>query len=182
IDCRGLGAKASLKQLRGVRGELLLIETPEVNLAMPIRLMHPRHPIYIVPRQNNRFIVGATSIESEDNRPVTVQSVLELLSAACTVHPGFAEAAIIENKVNCRPTLQNNLPSIICSDLKSSANVISVNGLYRHGFLIAPKLAKLVLAFMNSGVVDSHYKMLFQHSKQNNKLIEKGESTFAISH
>ncbi len=80
--------------------------------------MHPRHPIYIVPRQNNCFIIGATTIESEDMRPLTVQSSLELLSAACTVHPEFAEGTIVESRVNCRPALPDNLPAIIlCSEL-----------------------------------------------------------------
>ncbi len=79
MDCRGLGAQSDLKQLRGVRGELIAVEARGVKLNRPIRLMHPRHPIYIVPRENNHFLVGATSIESDDMRPLTVQSALELL-------------------------------------------------------------------------------------------------------
>jgi glycine oxidase len=180
IDCRGLGSKPDIKQLRGVRGELLLIEAPDVILNRPIRLMHPRHPIYIVPRQNNRFIIGATSIESEDMGPITVQSSLELLSAACTVHPAFAEASVLESKVNCRPTLLNNLPGIIFSEEKPSDNIIRVNGLYRHGFLMAPQLAKLVLAFIKSRTIAPSYSELF-HLVDESKNV-KGETAFAISH
>ncbi len=180
IDCRGLGAQPDTKELRGVRGELLMVEAPEVNLNLPIRLMHPRHSIYIVPRQNHRFIIGATSIESEDMRSITVQSTLELLSAACTVHPGFAEATIIESKVNCRPTLLNNLPGIIFDP--QSSNIIKVNGLYRHGFLIAPKLAKLVLAFISNRTIDRHYARLFQPLSFSTNQFMKGDPTFAISY
>src|SRR5262249_34935448 len=40
IDCRGLGARADLPGLRGVRGERLLIETADVALMRPVRLLH----------------------------------------------------------------------------------------------------------------------------------------------
>jgi len=180
IDCRGLGSKSDVKQLRGVRGELLLVEIAEVVLNRPVRLMHPRHPIYIVPRQNNRFIIGATSIESEDMRGITIESSLELLSAACTVHPGFAEASIIENKVNCRPTLLDNLPGIIFSHKKPSHNIIKVNGLYRHGFLMAPKLAKLVLSLITSNTRSNSYGELFHLVDETQTNI--GETACAISH
>ncbi len=171
VDCRGLGSRADIPQLRGVRGELLLVEAPDVKLNRPIRLMHPRHPIYIVPRQDSKFIIGATSIESEDMRPLTVQSALELLSAACTVHPAFAEAVILETRVNCRPALLNNLPAIILPEHTKAPKIIRINGLYRHGFLIAPKLARLVLGYMINGQI-----------KEFTQLVYKGDSALALSH
>ena len=178
IDCRGLGAKTNLKNLRGVRGELLLVEAPEVHLNRPIRLMHPRHPIYIVPRQNNQFIIGATSIESQDMRPLTVQSALELLSAACTVRPAFAEGSILESRVNCRPALPNNLPSITLSGNKNSSYIISINGLYRHGFLIAPKIARLVFHYIQTQVASPHYSLLFDQTASLKDFRTLGESSF----
>ena len=60
-----------------------------------MRLIHPRWPLYIIPRANNQFMIGATSIESEDDG-VSVRSALELLSAAYAVHPAFGEARIVE--------------------------------------------------------------------------------------
>ncbi len=92
IDCRGLGARADIASLRGVRGEIIVVNAPAVQLNRPIRLMHPRYPLYVVPREDNRFLIGATNIESEDCSPITVQSTLELLSAAFSLHPGFAQA------------------------------------------------------------------------------------------
>jgi len=144
IDCRGLGAKTDLPALRGVRGEIVRVHAPEVALHRPIRLMHPRHPIYIVPRENQHFLIGATSIESEDFRPITLQSGMELLSAAFTVHPGFAEASIQEMNVNCRPALPDNLPRI-----QVEPGLMRINGLYRHGFLIAPRLAELASRYLS---------------------------------
>jgi glycine oxidase len=157
IDCRGLGAREDIARLRGVRGELIDVHAPEVSLARPLRLMHPRYPLYIVPRQNKRFLIGATSIESDDDRPTTVQSALELLSAAFSVHPGFAEGSIMEMRVNLRPALPDNLPKIF-----HQRGLIRINGLYRHGFLLVPKLVKLITAFIESGRVDADWKLVFQ--------------------
>ena len=136
FDCRGLGAKEAFK-VRGVRGEVLWLEAPEVNLKHAVRLMHPRYRIYICPRPHNRYIVGATEIESEDLSPISVRSALELLSAVYTVHTGFAEARIIKTLTNCRPALPNNLPKI-----EHSERLTRINGLYRHGYLMAPALVE----------------------------------------
>lgn len=133
VDTRGLGGRPQQPQLRGVRGELLRLHAPEVNLKRPIRLMHPRYPLYIAPRPNQHFLVGATSIESDDQGALTVKSALELLSAAYSLHSGFAEARVVESQVQCRPAYPSNNPA-----LHYREGLLSINGLYRHGFLIAP--------------------------------------------
>jgi glycine oxidase len=149
IDCRGLSARDRLPELRGVKGELILIETSEVELARPVRLIHPRWPLYVIPREDNLFMLGATSIETEDEG-VSVRSALELLGAAYAVHPAFAEARIVEFGSGLRPAFPDNLPR-----LTVDKNHIMVNGLYRHGFLIAPALAELTLAYVDRGQLDN---------------------------
>jgi len=146
IDSRGLGAQADYPDLRGVRGELIYLNAPEVNLTRPVRLMHPRYSIYIVPRANHVYVVGATAIESDSRHEITVRSALELLSAAYTVHTGFAEARFLEASVNCRPGFPNNLPRMI-----PQQGLLAINGLYRHGFLIAPALADIAVSFIDNG-------------------------------
>ncbi|OZY85915.1 glycine oxidase ThiO [Cellvibrio mixtus] len=141
IDCRGLGAKTPARQLRGVRGETLHVETSEIRLQRPVRLMHPRYQLYVVPKPGNRFIIGATQIESEDRSPVTLQSSLELSSALYTLSPAFAEARIIEMDTNLRPAFMDNLPRVDIED-----GLISANGLFRHGYLLAPAVVENVLA------------------------------------
>jgi glycine oxidase len=149
IDCRGLAARDSQPTLRGVKGEMILIETDEVELSRPVRLIHPRWPLYVIPRGGNRFMLGATSIESEDSG-VSVRSALELLSAAYAVHPAFAEARIVEFGSGLRPAFPDNLPRIAIDKAR-----IAVNGLYRHGFLLAPALAELTLGYVQRGVLDN---------------------------
>lgn len=147
IDCRGLGAKHTLLKpdnpLRGVRGEVVRVRAPEVTLTRPIRLMHPRYPLYIVPKSDAQYVIGATEIESEDNKAPSVRSTLELLSAAYSIHKGFAEAEVIEIQTGLRPTLLDNEPSII---IKSKH--IQINGLYRHGYLLTPCLVDQTLRLL----------------------------------
>jgi glycine oxidase len=149
IDCRGLAARDTEPELRGVKGEMILVETDEVELSRPVRLIHPRWPLYVIPRGGNLFMLGATSIESED-AGVSVRSALELLGAAYAVHPAFAEARILEFGAGLRPAYPDNLPRIT-----TDRNRIAVNGLYRHGFLIAPALAELTLGFVARGAIDN---------------------------
>lgn len=149
VDCRGMGARAALPQLRGVRGERLVIETPDVHFSRPVRLLHPRHPLYVVPWSDGRFMVGATVIESEDESPVTVRSALELLSLAYALHPAFGEAQVIEQGAGVRPSWPDNYPKILPQE-----NVIHVNGSYRHGYLLAPILAERVAAYLADGSRD----------------------------
>lgn len=152
IDCRGLGAKEHIQGLRGVRGEVLVVETGEVQLQRPVRLLHPRYQLYAVPRSGGRTVIGATEIESEDLSPISVRSTMELCSALYSLHPAFAEARIVETRVNCRPATMDNLPHI-----RSEPGLVQVNGLYRHGYLLAPALAvqveKLVTEQLLTGVV-----------------------------
>jgi glycine oxidase len=149
VDCRGLAARDTQPELRGVKGEMVIVETGEIEFTRPIRLIHPRWPLYIIPRADHQFMIGATSIEAED-RGVSVRSALELLSAAYAVHPAFAEARIVEFGSGLRPAFPDNLPRIAIDD-----NKIAVNGLYRHGFLLAPALAELTLSYVERGVIDN---------------------------
>lgn len=143
VDCRGIGALSVLPDLRGVRGEAFILQTPHVRLERPIRLMHPRYAVYVVPRGQSRFYVGATSIESAENAKVTVRSTLELLSAAYSVHRGFGEATIVEALHGIRPAFPSNAPQI-----QFEAGRIRINGLYRHGFLLSPVLARSLSLFL----------------------------------
>ncbi|MEJ2434828.1 MAG: FAD-dependent oxidoreductase [Pseudolabrys sp.] len=106
VDCRGIAARETSPTLRGVKGEIIVIETSEIALARPVRLIHPRWSLYIVPRADNRFLIGA-----------------------------------VEFGAALRPAFPDNLPRITVDN-----SGISVNGLYRHGFLLAPAIAEITVA------------------------------------
>lgn len=151
VDCRGLAAADRLPDLRAVRGEMLEVLAPEVALSRPIRLLHPRFPCYIVPRGAGRYMIGATMVESARPGGISVRAVVELLSAAYVVHPGFAEAEVIATGAGLRPAFPDNIPAI-----RQEGDRIHVNGMYRHGFLMAPALAEDVASLVLKGRADAH--------------------------
>jgi glycine oxidase len=140
IDVRGLGARPALP-LRGVRGELVWLHAPGVRLARPVRLLHPRHRVYIVPRPGDVVVIGASEIESEDRSGVSLRSGVELMAAAHSVIPALAEARICHLETNLRPALPDNEPRI-----DAEPGLLRINGLFRHGWLLAPALAARALA------------------------------------
>ncbi|WP_183755325.1 glycine oxidase ThiO [Rhizobium sp. BK181] len=137
VDCTGAARIGQMSGLRGVRGEMLYLYTQDVALARPVRLLHPRFPVYIVPRGDGLFMVGATMIETEHGGPISARSMMELLNAAYAVHPAFADAAVVEAGVGIRPAFADNFPRV-----SREADAVVLNGLYRHGFLLAPAMAK----------------------------------------
>jgi glycine oxidase len=139
FDVRGVGARPQLP-VRGVRGEIFLLHAPGAGLKRPVRLMHPRHSVYIVPRPDDYLVVGASEIESEDRSPVSLRTTLELLSAAHSAIPALAEARVVHTESNLRPALPDNLPL-----LASGPGLTRINGLYRHGWLLAPALVEQAL-------------------------------------
>lgn len=149
LDTRGIGAQRDLTGLRGVRGEAVVLQLATGGSTVDarwqdqptVRLLHPRYPIYLIPRPNNRMIVGASTIESDDDGPVSVRSLLELLSAAFSIHPSLAEARVVDTRTGVRAAFDDNLPRIL-----RQGDVYAINGLYRHGFLLAPAMAAALIA------------------------------------
>jgi glycine oxidase len=146
VDCRGTGAKSDWPKLRGVRGEIVRLDAPEIELHHMLRLLHPRYPVYIVPRAEGRIVVGATCIEGDDRSPVSVRGALELLTSAYSVLPDLAEARILEFNTQVRAALPDNLPAL---HFDHERKVLYVNGLYRHGFLLTPTVVEEVLALLS---------------------------------
>lgn len=139
FDVRGLGSRPQLP-VRGVRGEIFWLQAPGLGLQRPVRLLHARHRVYLVPRAPDLVVVGASEIESEDRSPVTVRTTVELLAAAHSIVPALAEARIVHSETNLRPALPDNQPL-----LEAAPGLTRINGLFRHGWLIAPALVESAL-------------------------------------
>ncbi len=127
-------------RVRGVRGEVIWLDCPGHGLTRPVRLLHPRHRVYIVPRSARDVLVGASEIESEDRSPVSLRTATELMAAAHSVVPALAEARILKLDVNLRPALPDNNPLVQWQRRK-----LTINGLFRHGWLLAPALVERAL-------------------------------------
>lgn len=150
FDVRGVGARALAEaggedrgftpHIRGVRGETVWLHAPGHGLTRPLRLLHARHRVYLVPRSGDVIFVGATEIESEDRSPVSLRSAVELMAAAHSVMPALGEARIQRLDRNLRPALPDNKPWI-----EKTPGCVRINGLFRHGWLLAPALVERAL-------------------------------------
>ncbi len=152
FDVRGLGArradssndKHSPPALRGVRGETVWLHAPGHGLARPVRLLHPRCRVYVVPRPHDTLVIGASEIESEDRGAVSLRSALELMSAAYSILPALAEARIQRLDANLRPAHPDNEPHV-----HTETGLVRINGLFRHGWLLAPALIEQALSSLD---------------------------------
>ncbi|WP_411351167.1 FAD-dependent oxidoreductase [Leisingera aquaemixtae] len=151
LDCTGMAAP--LPGLRPVRGEMAVLHCPEVEITRTLRLLHPRMPLYLVPRGDGFFMIGGTMIESSSGRGITLRSLSELLSAAFALHPGFAEASVAETGAGLRPAFADNLPRLTEQD-----GTLYLNGLYRHGFLLAPAMAEAAARRLLQETTDEDYR------------------------
>ena len=129
---------------------MVIVETDEVELSRPVRLIHPRWPLYVIPREHNRFMLGATSIEAR-GRPASASA----RRWNCWARPMLCirrlrKRASSRSVPGLRPAFADNLPRIAIEKAR-----IAVNGLYRHGFLLAPALAELTLGYVERGVIDN---------------------------
>ncbi len=159
LDCRGYSAAIDQDDLRAVKGELLIVENKEFHLQRPVRIMHPRYPLYIVPRGEGIFMIGATIIESAEDG-VSLRSSMELMSALYTLHPSFGEARILDMQSGLRPSYGDNLPRI-----SRAQNIISANGLYRHGWLMAPVMAEIIKD-MIMGHAHTHQDLFLKQTRE----------------
>ena len=146
VDVRGVGARPALP-VRGVRGETVWLRLPGHGLRRPVRLLHPRHRVYLVPRGPDIVLVGASEVESEDRSEVSLKSAVELMSAAHSVMPALAEARIARLDANLRPALPDNDPRIDAGE----PGLLRINGLFRHGWLLAPALVEDAIAACGIG-------------------------------
>ena len=156
IDCRGAGARNDAERIiRGVRGETLWVSSPGTEFHRPVRLLHPRYHLYMVPRGNDCYQLGATELESDDCSPVSVRSAMEMLSAFWVLSPDFSEARILSMETNLRPATQDHRPCIKLQNNSEGQKTLFVNGLFRHGFLLAPALLKKIESLLAAEGLES---------------------------
>lgn len=159
IDCRGIGS--DMKGLRAIKGERALIKCPDLNLQHCIRLMHPRYALYVVPHDEDIYMVGASMIEDNTSDKVSVRSALELLSAFSSLSPLALEAEILSIDAGFRPTFETHIPKVL-----RQGHIYRANGLYRHGFLLSPVMAKVIVSDIVKDEVKPEFNILFQEEKE----------------
>ena len=131
----------ALVPLRPVKGQILRLRDPAGPglLTRVIRM----GPSYITPRDDGRYVIGATSEERGFDQSVTAGAAFELLRDASELVPGVSELVLDELTAGLRPATPDNLPAI--------GPAAGVDGLWwavghrRGGILLSPVTAELIV-------------------------------------
>ena len=145
---------ASFRPCAGSAASALIVRSREVALSGRCGFASATSPLCRAVGRGLHML-GATVIESDDAGPISVRSALELLGTAYALHPAFGEAEIRGSWRRRASGAADNVPKIVVR-----GRTVYVNGLYRHGFLLAPVLSVLVAAYLATGAVDGRvFKM-----------------------
>jgi glycine oxidase len=132
--------------VRPVKGQLLYLRGPEDPDLVRRAIRGPT--VYIVPRGDGRFVVGATVEERGFDTTVTAGAVYELLRSAQELVPGLAELELAECVAGLRPGTPDNAPLIGESGVD---NLLLATGHYRNGILMTPVTADAIAEMLVSG-------------------------------
>lgn len=136
--------------LREVYGDVLRLRVPPSQrpfLTSTIRGVVRGNPVYIVPRQDNTVVVGATS--REDGMPgISAGGVYQLLRDAQLLVPAIAELELYEVISRARPGSPDDIPMVgaVRSNRigKDIENLTVATGFFRHGILLSAWAAQAV--------------------------------------
>jgi glycine oxidase len=135
----GLAGDAQVA-VRPVKGQILRLRDP--SGAGLVRRTVRFAGGYLVPREDGRYVLGATVEEKGFECKPTAGGVYELLRDCSEVVPGVSELQIEELCVGLRPGTPDNAPVI---GPGAAAGLTWATGHHRNGILLAPLTAGLVV-------------------------------------
>jgi glycine oxidase len=135
--------------VRPVKGQTLRLRMPTASrLRHVIRGSVHGSPIYVVPRDDGRLVVGATVEDAGFDQRPRAGAVYELLRDAQSVLPELSEAVLEEVCTGLRPGSPDNAPIIGAT---GPSGLIFATGHYRNGVLLAPVTADGIAALVADG-------------------------------
>jgi glycine oxidase ThiO len=124
------------------KGQMLSVLVPPADRnPLPLQRVLFGEDIYIVPRQDGRIILGATSENVGFAPQNTVGGINTLLSNALRLFPQIKNYPIQSMWWGYRPATADELPILGDSNYQ---NLTLATGHYRNGILLAPITAKLI--------------------------------------
>jgi glycine oxidase len=132
--------------VRPVKGQLLYLGGPPEPVLIERAVRGP--DVYIVPRGDGRFVVGATVEERGFDTTVTAGAVYQLLRDAYELVPGLAELELIECVAGLRPGSPDNAPIVGETGLDG---LVVATGHFRNGILLTPLTADAIAELLTTG-------------------------------
>ena len=146
---RGLPANARVP-IHPVKGQILRLHDP-AGPGLLTRVLRMTGG-YLVPRGDGRYVLGATMEERGFDTTVTAGGALELLRNAFELLPSVTELVIDELSAGLRPATPDNAPAIGPGSIPGLHWAV---GHYRHGILLTPITAELVLGALTGNRADA---------------------------
>jgi glycine oxidase len=155
VNCAGAWA-AQIKPFgpptRPVKGQMLCIVPAPPSQKMEAWVGHPKSgpliqhtvrtpEVYIIPRSDERLILGATVEGAGFDKRVDAATVQHLHQAACKVVPEIAHMRIHDAWAGLRPGSPDGLPILGATSLPG---YYAATGHYRDGILLAPITAQVM--------------------------------------
>jgi len=141
--------RQAMPPVRPVKGQMLALRMDPGAPLLRHVLWSPK--AYLVPREDGRLIIGATSEERGFDPSLTAGGVFALLEGAWRALPGIEELAIDEMWVGFRPGSRDDAPMLGPSPVEG---LVLATGHHRNGILLTPVTADAVSRFILRGEVD----------------------------
>ncbi|WP_393916067.1 glycine oxidase ThiO [Halostreptopolyspora alba] len=140
-----------LPPLRPVKGQLLRLRTPADEppiVSRTVRGLVKGSPVYLVPRESDEVILGATQEEMGHDLRLTAGALWEILRDAHELVPGVSELEVAETCVGLRPGSPDNEPLLGPTRLPGLQVAV---GHFRHGVLLTPATGDAMAEALTSG-------------------------------
>lgn len=131
-------------QVTGVKGEVLLVEHPTLNLNTTLFMTNG---CYIIPKMNHRYLIGATSYYDNYSVGVSKSGKNWLCEQATSYVPNLANSKLIHQWSGIRPFGLNGKP--IMDEVDN--NLFVVTGHHRNGILLSPLIGLKMSEWIESG-------------------------------
>lgn len=144
--------------IKPVRGQMLSFAYQE----KPLRHVIYSHRGYVVPRCDNRVLIGATVEDAGFDKSITGKGLLSLLEAGQEIAPQLNGLAVSEIWAGLRPASADNLPVI--GEFPENSGLYFATGHYRNGILLAPLTARVIADKIIEGS-NSQFLQIFNLSR-----------------
>jgi glycine oxidase len=142
------GLPPGMIPVRPVKGQLLHLRGPADP---PLATGNIRGvDVYLVPRADGRFVVGATVEERGHDTTVTAGAVADLLRDAIELLPDIAELELAEATAGLRPGSPDNAPMIGPAAIDG---LVVAAGHYRNGILLTPVTSAGIAELLTTGTL-----------------------------
>lgn len=121
----------------GVKGEIMLLEHPEVRLENTLFMTNG---CYIIPKQKKRFLIGATSRFDDYSAGMTKEGESWLWAETLRRLPRLKSANVLMKSSGIRPYTPDETP--VMDEVADGLFVVS--GHYRNGILLSPTTGRLM--------------------------------------